>query len=76
MLLDEAKAYNTVSVSLLISKLERLGLSKYNLLSYLKKRRYCVKTVTYSVRQGSILGPTLLLVYMWLECLHTQMLLP
>lgn len=73
--LDLAKAFDTVSVHRLCSKLERLGIRGKPLelfKSYLTNRTQCVKigdhlseelTIEHGVPQGSILGPTLFLTY-------------
>lgn len=73
--LDLAKAFDTVSVKILVGKLERLGIRGLQLKlfeSYLANRTQCVKIdsitsgeafVHYGVPQGSILGPTLFLAY-------------
>lgn len=73
--LDLKKAFDTVSIPLLINKLEHLGIRDIQLQlfkDYLTNRTQCVKIdnaisdelpVLYGVPQGSILGPTLFLVY-------------
>lgn len=73
--LDLAKAFDTISIPTLITKLEAVGLRGNQLSlfrSYLTGRRQCVKIsdlisdelpIAYGVPQGSILGPTLFLIY-------------
>ncbi|CAF4948028.1 unnamed protein product [Pieris macdunnoughi] len=74
--LDLAKAFDTVSAQILLQKLEALGVRGVQLSlfkSYLSGRSQCVVIdghvssylpVEFGVPQGSILGPTLFLVYM------------
>lgn len=73
--LDLAKAFDTVSIPLLLKKLEKLGVRGLQLdliKDYLSDRTQFVKInnytsedlpITYGIPQGSILGPTLFLVY-------------
>lgn len=82
--LDLAKAFDTVSLSRLCSKLERLGIRGKPLelfVSYLSNRTQCVKIgehlseelpIDCGVPQGSILGPTLFLAYINEMC-NTQL---
>lgn len=73
--LDLAKAFDTVSIPLLLDKLQRLGIRGLPLdlfASYLSQRHQIVKIenhasddllLSYGVPQGSILGPSLFLVF-------------
>lgn len=73
--LDLAKAFDTVSIPILLTKLESLGIRDIQLKlfeSYLTGRTQCVQIanqsseeakVQYGVPQGSILGPSLFLAY-------------
>lgn len=75
LFLDLKKAFDTVSVPTLLSKLEGVGirgLAHDFFASYLSNRRLCVKvgdyisneeTTTFGVPQGSVLAPTLFKVY-------------
>lgn len=75
MFLDLSKAFDTVSVPILITKMERLGFRGESLnifKDYLQDRSQCVKVdkytsddrnLSYGVPQGSILGPTLFIIY-------------
>ncbi|KAG7309667.1 hypothetical protein JYU34_004157 [Plutella xylostella] len=73
--LDLKKAFDTVSVPILVNKLEKIGIrgTALQLLGdYLSERRQRVKieqtvsdvtSISYGVPQGSVLGPTLFLIY-------------
>ncbi|CAH2236938.1 jg23386 [Pararge aegeria aegeria] len=73
--LDLAKAFDTVSIPILIQKLEQLGIRGLQLQllkSYLSNRHQSVKIgnvisralpINHGVPQGSILAPTLFLIY-------------
>lgn len=73
--LDLAKAFDTVSAPLLLNKLEKIGIrgTQHKLLvDYLSNRKQSVQigenvsdeeSIQFGVPQGSILGPTLFLIY-------------
>ena len=73
--LDYSKAFDTLDHHILLKRLDALGMSNLALSwfkSYLEDHRHCVKyngtlsdfeQVVYSIPQGSLLGPTLFVVY-------------
>lgn len=71
--LDLSKAFDTVSVPVLLKKMEVIGIRDLNIFSdYLRDRTQCTKIdnyvsdeqeLSYGVPQGSILGPTLFQIY-------------
>ena len=74
--LDIKKAFNSVSIPLLTYKLQKIGIRGVALdlfCDYLKNREQVVKVeqcisdktgVSYGMPQGSVLGPTMFLIYM------------
>lgn len=81
--LDMSKAFDTVSVPKLLSKMQSIGIRGIALdifRSYLSGRTQCVRignytstpaTLSFGVPQGSVLGPTLFLLYINTLCLKS-----